>query len=100
MGTRHKWTKEQQNLVISTVYKNWKNRDWNLIIEGLSDEIGCSKGAVKALCTSYGRMSKGIAADSLKGGVGYNWGSGAEIVFNEFIEAQNISAIQLDRVFN
>ena len=99
-NAKHTWNDFELRLVLETVLKYYKIRDWSSIIEHLSREIGVSENAVRVLLVSYGRMSQGFEANPTKGGAGHNWGANAERAFGLFKSEKELSTSKLNVIFN
>jgi hypothetical protein len=96
----HKWSKEQREILLETLYRKYKHIDESYIFELISDRIGCEVNSVKGLYKSFQRISKGIKPNTIKGGPGYNWIEETLDVYNEFMERNNISEKEQQTMFS
>ena len=96
----HKWTKEQREIVLETLYKNYKFKDESVIFELASDNIGTTYGSVNGIYISFKKISQGIPSSMTKGGYGSNYIQETIDVYNEFVERNNISQKELNIMFS
>ena len=100
MRTTHKWTKEQREIVLETLYKNYKFKDESIIFELASDNIGTTVGSINGIYLSFKYISKGMLPRKTKGGMGAMYNQETFDVYNEFVERNNISQKELDMMFS
>ena len=96
----HKWTKEQREIVLETLYKNYKYKDESVIFELASDNIGTTVGSINGIYLSFKKISKGVLPSMTKGGCGSMYTQETIEVYNEFVERNNISQTVLDTMFS
>ena len=96
----HKWTKEQREIVLETLYKNYKYKDESVIFELASDNIGTTVGSINGIYLSFKKISQGILPSKTKGGCGSMYNQETVDVYNEFVERNNISQTVLDTMFS
>ena len=92
----HKWTKEQREIVLETLYKNYKYKDESVIFELASDNIGTTVGSINGIYLSFKKISQGILPSQTKGGCGSMYTQETIEVYNEFVERNNISQKELN----
>ena len=97
---KHNWNRTELELVLNTTLRFYKIRDWNVIKDHLSKDIGVSNGSISALLIGFGKMSDGLEADALNGGFGSNWGSQTEDVFTHWAKENKLTKNELNRIFN
>ena len=96
----HKWTKEQREIVLETLYKNYKYKDESVIFELASDNIGTTVGSINGIYLSFKKISQGIPPSQTKGGMGSYYTQETTDVYNEFVERNNISQNTLNIMFS
>ena len=96
----HKWSKEQREIVLETLYKNYKFKDESIIFELASDNIGTTIGSINGIYLSFKKISQGIPPSKTKGGMGSMYNQETIDVYNEFVERNNISQKELNIIFS
>ena len=96
----HKWTKEQREIILELLYKNYKYKDETVIMEMAAQSIGTRYGSIMGIYNAYKWISKGKEPQVISGGVGSFWVTETTDVYNEFVERNNISQKELDIMFS
>ena len=86
---KHYWSKQEIISVIDTTLalSNTNEQEANSI---MADEVGVTKGAIRALRISLSRIASGYVPNPLRGGPGHNWGMNVEVAFNEWFATHNL----------
>ena len=100
MRTTHKWTKEQKEVVLETLYRKYNTIDESVIFELASQNIGTKVGSIKGIYLSFKKISKGTLPSKTKGGCGSFYNQETFDVYNEFVERNNVSKKVLDIMFS
>ena len=99
-NTKHNWTKEDLTNTLNIILKDYNREEWSDVLINVSTSIGTSVGSVKALYTSFKRISQGIEPNPTKGGIGCNWGKNVEDAYNQWVTDSNVSNSKINIIFS
>lgn len=99
-NTKHNWTNEDLTNTLNIILRNYNRKEWSEVLINISTSVGTSVGSVKALYTSFKRISQGYEANPTKGGVGHNWGQNVEDAYNQWVTDNAISNSKINVIFS
>lgn len=98
--SKHLWSAGEHRIVLDEILENYKSKDFNEILLGLSDRLNVSLNSIKVLYKSFTRISKGFEPNPTKGGPGHNWGSNVEFSFNEWKSINKLTQSKINIIFS